>query len=186
MKSIVFGLALLTTVAQADCLMRVKTNISRSSINSRPVDIQRLVTPDPAGQRCVLRYRIHIGNDWETVEGEGVGSTETEACVQAIRPERGNILAEVELDKVKSDSQMVCSDLTEIRVRPVQAGEVIWESEVDLHVLAAERPYFTYKSTQCRMFVERGARDTNMYLYQGVICKQDTGPNSKWLVVDKY
>ena len=81
---------------------------------------------------------------------------------------------------------MVCSDQPEIRVRRVHVGDRIWESETDLHILPAERKYFTYKGTQCRTFIERDARDQNMYLYQGIMCKEDSRPNTKWLVLDKY
>jgi hypothetical protein len=145
-----------------------------------------MVIPDRGGQKCVLRYRVNIRNNWQTVEGVGYGQTEADACAQAVELSRGSVLEEVSTKTVRAETNMVCSDIPEIRVRPVRIGQVIWESEVDLHSHPQEQKYFTYKRTQCRMFVERDAKDANLFTYQGVICKADTNPKSKWLVVDKY
>lgn len=186
MKYLIIPLMFVATVAQAECLTRVKTNISRAAINSRPTDIQKMVIPEGSNQRCVMRYRIHIGTDWQTVEGEGVGRNAAEACVQAIRPEVGSILSDVEYDRVTAETQMVCSDFQDIHVRKVHAGERIWESEAEIHNNPAEQKYFVYKDTQCRYFIERGAKEQNMYLYQGIMCRETKEPTSKWLVVDKY
>lgn len=172
--------------ASADCFIRSSINLTRQSIDAGPTDFQQLATPDPKGFKCSVRYRVHIGNDWQTAEGTAVAPTESEACVRATDVGRGRLLLEAEPSQVRSDTQLVCSDQPEIRVRRVHIGERIWESETDLHTIPAERKYFTYKGTQCRTFVERDAKDQNMYLYQGIMCKEDSRPNTKWLVLDKY
>jgi hypothetical protein len=170
---------------KADCYTRVSTNISQQAINSQPVDIQKLVSPDGTRQKCILKYRLHINNDWQTIEGIGYGPTEADACVQALDQHRGHIMEEAP-SSVHADSQMVCSDLPDIRVHPVRIGDIVWESETDLHTYVPERKYFWYKRTQCRMFVERDSRNQNLMLYQGVVCRLSTTPNSKWRVIDKY
>jgi len=182
----VFALAFVSTVASADCFIRVSTNLTQKTLTHAPVDRQQLVVPDAKGQKCVLRYRVNIDNEWQTAEGEGVGRTEQEACAQAADPSRASILQEVSANRIRSDSQMVCSDLPEIRVRPVRIGERVWQSEVDLHSHPGERKYFVYKRTQCRMFSERGARGGNFFAHQGIICKERDSSESKWIVVAKY
>lgn len=172
--------------SKADCFMRVSTRLTSQPVNSSPTDMQRLVTPDARGQKCVMRYRIHVGNDWRTVEGIGRGPTESVACSQALEPESGAFLEEVAPQRVGADTQMVCSDLPDIRVHPVRIGDVIWESETDLHTYPQERKYFWYKRTQCRMFVERDAKNQNLMLYQGIICRLNANGKSKWQVIDKY
>ena len=172
--------------AKADCFTRSSIHLTQQIVDHGPTDYQRLVTPDPKGSKCVLRYRVHVKDDWETAEGVGYGKNENEACAQAMDLTRGSLLEELVPKKVRADTQMVCSDIPEIRVHPVRIGDLIWESEVDLHSHPQEQKYFTYKRTKCRMFVERDAKNINLFTYQGVICQADKASNSKWYVVDKY
>jgi hypothetical protein len=187
-------LAIILTIAvagycsntRADCYTRSNIRMTRSSIDAGPTDVQKLIVPDSNGSRCVARYRVHINDMWYSAEGSSVAKTESEACARALDVGIGTVLAEVEPNTISSDTQMVCSDLPDIRIRPVHIGEVIWESETDMHRHPQERKYFDYKQTKCRMFTERNAKDRNLYTYQGIICKVDSGPYSKWRVVDKY
>jgi hypothetical protein len=186
MKKLLVVILLLSGVAHSECYMRSSTRITRSQIWEQPTDFQRLVVPDTRGQKCVLRYRVNIRLDWQTVEGVGYGRTEAEACSQAMDLSKGYLLVEATPKTVRADSQMVCSDLPEIRVHPVRIGDVIWQSEVDVHPMPEERPYFWYKRTQCRLFAERDHKEQNLMIYQGVICKMDSDRNGKWRVLDKY
>lgn len=179
-------LCLASNLAIADCYVRSNIKLTRQTINAGPTDVQRLVTPIPKGQRCLMQYRVHIGDEWKTAEGTGEGATEGAACAQALDIGNGSVLAEIEPSQITAKTQMICSDLPDIRVRPVRIGEIVWESETDMHLHPEERKYFTYKSTRCRMFTERGAKDRNLSVYQGIICKMESGPNAKWRVVDKY
>jgi hypothetical protein len=186
MKRLIFLLALISTTSYADCYIRISTRITPQMVNSQPTDMNKIVVPDSRGQKCVVRYRVHVREDWETVEGIGFGSTEGEACAQALDVGRASILKEVSPKRIVADSQLVCSDLPDIRVRPVRIGEVIYQSEVDYHTIPSERKDFWYKRTQCRMFSEKDVKNSNLWLYQGVICRIDSTPNSKWRVIDKY
>ena len=187
-RTVIFLLCLASTSALADCYQRSNIKITQQKINGAPTDIQHMVTPDARGQKCVARYRLHIGNAWTTVEGSAVAKTEQEACDQALDLKRGVALEEVAPATVSADHQMVCSDLPDIRVRPVRKGEIIWESETDLHsnILERRNPYFQLKEATCRKFIERTPKHQNLIIYQGIICKATTAPNSKWVVLDKY
>jgi hypothetical protein len=171
---------------RADCFVRSSIKLTRQTINAGPTDFQKLVAPEGSNQKCMVQYRVHIGDEWHTAEGTGLGPTEGAACARAMDISNGRVLAEVEPSAITSDTQMVCSDLPEIRIRRVRIGEIIWESETDMHRHEQERKYFDYKQTKCRMFTERNAKDRNLYTYQGIICKADTNPMGKWRVVDKY
>jgi hypothetical protein len=160
--------------------------LTRQAVSIPATDIQKLVSPDARGQKCVMRYRVNINDEWQTAEGVGYGKTEAEACTQAADIGQGYLLSEVEPSRVTADTQMVCSDMEDIRIRPVRIGETIWESEVDMHRHPNERKYFDYKQTKCRMFTERNAKDRNLFTYQGVICRISKSAGSKWRVVDKY
>lgn len=185
-RILVLGLCLVSSVAIADCYVRSNIRLTRQAINAGPTDVQRLAVPDALGYKCLMRYRVHIGDEWYTAEGTGVSKNEGDACRQALDIGNGRVLAEVEPSQVSADTQMVCSDVPDIRIRQVRIGEVVWESETDMHRHEQERRYFDYKQTKCRMFTERNAKDRNLYTYQGIICKVDSLPNSKWRVVDKY
>jgi hypothetical protein len=187
-RTLIFALCLASSTAWADCYQRSNIKITHQKINTAPTDIQQMVTPDARGQRCVARYRLHIGNAWTTVEGTAVAKNETEACEQALDIKRGVALEEVAPATVGADHQMVCSDLPDIRVRPVRRGELIWESETDLHSHPLERmyPYFYLKQAKCRKFIERVPKNQNLIIYQGIICQATTAKNSKWVVLDKY
>lgn len=172
--------------SKADCYTRSNIRMTYASIIAGPTDIQRLVVPDAGGQKCVVRYRVNINGDWQTAEGTAVAKTEAEACNQAMDVGRGVLLSEVEPSTIRTDMQMVCSDLPDIRVRPVRIGETIWESETDMHNHPRERGYFWYKRAKCRMFQERNPKDRNLITYQGIVCQATGLPNSKWRVIDKY
>jgi hypothetical protein len=184
--AVIVGLALISSTALADCYTRSSIRMTRHSVDAGPTDIQKLAVPDAAGSKCVVRYRVSIGGNWQTAEGSAVGRTEAEACTRAVDVTQGSVLAEIEPASIRSDMQMVCSDLPEIRVRPVRIGETVWESETDMHSNPQERRYFWYKRTKCRLFQERDPRDRNLIIYQGVVCQADGSSNSKWRVIDKF
>jgi hypothetical protein len=145
-----------------------------------------MVVPDKAGSKCVVNYRVFIENEWRTAEGTASAKTENEACTRAMDIGRGQILAEIEPDRITADMALVCSDIPKIQIRKVRVGETIWESETDWHANPQERKYFVYKRNKCRLFTEKAFRENNMIIYQGIICKQNDTPDSKWQVVDKY
>jgi hypothetical protein len=188
MKKIILICCLsISATVLADCHIRSAIKINRSMVLGQPTDLQQMVTVDQKQRyQCTVRYRLNVKLDWQTLEGTGTGSTETQACAQAIDISRASILQEVSPTTVRANTQMVCTDFPDIRVHPVRIGDIIWESETDIHSVPAERPYFTFKRTRCRMFAERDTKDQNLMIWQGVICKLNSTTNSKWQVIDKY
>jgi hypothetical protein len=186
MKRLALSLLLIAGIAHADCHIRSNISLRNAKVNSSPTDVQRFVITSPRGFKCTAQYRIHIGDNWQTAEGTGEGSTEDSACTQALDVSRGTLLAEAQPQSIRATNQMVCTDFPDIRVRPVKIGEIVWESETDWHSIPAERPYFNYKHTICRMFVERNGRGQDLSIYQGVICRVNASAYSQWQVIDKY
>jgi hypothetical protein len=186
MKKLLLISLLAAGTANAECYMRSNIVLSQQTVNSTAKDTIQLVVPDRAGFLCSVRYRLLVNKDWQTIDGEATGRTEAEACAQAVDIGRGRILEDVEPRMIRADNQMVCSDLPDIRVRPVRIGETIWETETDAHLNPEERGYFKYKNSKCRMFVERNNKNQNLFVYQGIICQITSLPNSKWRVIDKY
>ena len=179
-------LCLTSSMSIADCYVHSDIKLNRQSIIAGPTDIQKFTAPDAQGLKCVVNYRVYIKDTWHTVEGTGIGKNEKEACARSIDIGNGRIMSEIEPGKVSADMQMICNDAPEIRIRPVGVGEIIWESETDLHTVLAERKYFVYKTNKCRWFTEQTARDHNMITYQGIICTSSTLTESKWMVLDKF
>jgi hypothetical protein len=187
MKKIFLLLLMVCGIAHAECYTRVNINLKKQKIDFPQTDIQKIVVPDGNASKCVMQYRININGEWKTAEGVGRGKTENEACAIAIDLSHGYLLSDIAPQTVNTDSQMVCSDLPEIRVHPVKIGDVIWESETDVHPNPEERGYFKYKETNCRFFVERSFVDGgNLWVYTGIMCRLNATKNSKWQIIDKY
>jgi hypothetical protein len=187
MKKLLLLGCLLSLNALSDCHIRSAIKIDRSLIMGQPTDLQQMVTVDQRQRyQCTVRYRLNVKLDWQTLEGTGTGTDQTQACARAIDVSRANILQEVNPTTVRANTQMICTDFPDIRVRPVRIGEVIWESETDIHTIPTERAYFDFKHTRCRMFAERDIKDSTLMVWQGVICRLNSTANSKWQVIDKY
>jgi hypothetical protein len=183
---IAVAVCLATGLANADCYVRSSTTIAKSSLQSAPTDFRKIAVPDAKGNKCIIQYRVYLDNKWATVEGEGTDRDEAVACAKALDSKRAAVLEEPTREMLKSDQQLVCTDLPEIRVRPVRVGEVIWESETDQHPFPKERGYFNLDNAQCRRFSERNTVRGDLKTYQGIICRADLTSNSKWRVIDKY
>lgn len=173
-----------SSVTWADCFHRTQINTT-TRINAGPTDIQRVVTKAYAGYQCATTYRLHMGLEWQTVEGVAQAGTEAEACKLSLELRNGRLLQEVAPTGVRAQSDIVCTEGPTIRVRNVHAGERIWESEADLHWNAKERGYWFYKKARCRKFQERAVKDGNMLVYNGIMCQAAVN-DTKWVVVDKY
>ncbi len=185
MKRLLAGaLIVYSSVTWADCFHRTQINTT-TRVNAGPTDIQRVVTKIGTQYQCVSTYRLHLGLEWQTVEGVARAGTEQEACRQSLDLKNGLLLQEVPPTGVRTSADIVCTDAPTIRVRNVHVGQQIWESEADLHWSQKERGYWTYKKAQCRKFQERAVKDGNMLVYNGIICQAGTN-SQKWLVVDKY
>ena len=95
MKYLALSLLVLAGTVHADCHVRVATKLSSKAVFGQPTDIQRMVVPDAKGYQCVVRYRLNLNLDWQTIEGTAVGKTETQACSEAYTTSKVSILKDI-------------------------------------------------------------------------------------------
>ena len=182
--AIVLALAI-PTLAQADCYVRsAMTGQTRANITNI-TDVQPLVVPINATQnKCFVTYRAQVNNNWITVEGTGIGPKtigDEELCRGAMDQGRAQILSRANGSNMSVETNMVCDDRPEIRVKNVNVGELVRESEVRPHP-NFPRP-FKYRTAQCRWFIEPEARNTDLFQRQGIICQ---AAGNEWRVIDKW
>ena len=178
-------LAVFATTVQADCFVRsAVTNQTTMSV-SAIADVQPLVVPISATQnKCFVTFRAQVNGEWITAESERVGPrsmSETDLCAGALDSGRMQILSRAGGGKLAVEQNMVCTDQPEIKVRVVKRGELVRESEVRPHPNFLKP--FTYRTAQCRWFIEPEPRVGDLLQRQGIIC-QVNGP--EWQVVDKW
>ena len=148
-------------------------------------DIKRTVVPMPDNQnKCVVTFRAQINNEWMTVEGENIGSANEsldQLCSSAMSTGRSQILNKIGGNKVNVEQDMVCTDRPIPKVRKVEVGDHVMESELQPHPNFPNQ--FKYRSANCRWFIETEGRVGDLIQRQGVACRiQDTD----WQVVDKW
>ena len=176
--------ALAVSTAQADCYNRTAITAQTRSEVSRVTDVRQQILPDPAGFACRVTFRALIGQDWHTGEGSATGFTgddPAQICAQAQTVGRSFLLAKIGTTTVNQDSDVVCTDQPLPEVRPVKIGQIIGESEVQIHT-KYPKP-FSYQGTQCRWYMEYGTRSQDITPWQGVICRVQ---GDRWKVVDKF
>lgn len=178
-------LALVATQAQADCYVRSamsgKGQISITDIS----DVQNLVVPISFTQnKCFATYRAQVNGEWQSLEGTSVGPksmTEQELCQGALDSSRALILSRAAGKNMTVQTDMVCDERPAIQVRNVKMGELVRVSEVRPHP-NFPRP-FTYRTAQCRWFIEPEPRVGDLLQRQGIICQSH---GDQWRVIDKW
>lgn len=179
-------LALCATTAYGDCYVRsAMTNQTSMSITA-VADIEPLVVPISFTQnKCIVTFRAQVNGEWITAEGEKVGpktQSDQELCASAVDSGRMQVLSRAGGGKLAVEQNMVCNDQPEIKVRVVKRGEMVRESEVRPHP-HFPKP-FTYRTAQCRWFIEPEVRPGRDLLQrQGIICQVN---GNTWQVVDKW
>ena len=177
---------IMATTAQADCYVRsAVTNQTAMSITS-VADIEPMVVPVSAThQKCIVNFRAQVNGQWITAEGEKVGPktmSEQDLCNSAVNQGRIQILSRADGGKMAVEQNMVCTDQPEIRVKSVQRGELVRESEVRPHP-NFPKP-FVYRTAQCRWFIEPEVHPGRDLLQrQGIICQTN---GNEWRVIDKW
>lgn len=186
MRKTLLILALLPHLAFAECYTRSSASVSARDVTSPPTDIERLVTPYRDQIQCNVKFRIAINGVWETAEGHAIGRKEDEdaVCKHAVNLESSYLLLAVGQKKLQAEQQMVCYDMPEYHVHPVNVGDLVHESEVAQHPTV--KKYYIYQKSQCRYYAERNLVNGNLALYQGVMCQIDQGPSPRWQILDKW
>lgn len=179
-------LLLVATSAYSECYMRsAVTNQTTMSITA-VADVESLVVPISATQnKCIATFRAQVNGDWITAEGERVGLktiSEQDLCAGAVDSGRIQMLSRANGGNMAIEQNMVCNDQLEIKVRTVKRGEMVRESEVRPHP-NFPRP-FTYRTAQCRWFIEPEVHPGRDLLQrQGIICQVN---GNEWQVIDKW
>ena len=178
-------LAMMATTAQADCYVR-SAMTGRGQISITDVsDVQNLVVPISFTQnKCFATYRARINGEWQSLEGTRVGSkslSEEELCRGALDSSRAQILSRASGTNMSVETNMMCDERPNIQVRNVKMGELVRVSEVRPHP-NFPRP-FTYRTAQCRWFIEPEPRVGDLLQRQGIICQSH---GDQWRVIDKW
>ena len=82
---------------------------------------------------------------------------------------------------LNSNEVEVCTDDTSTVHDVVYIGDIIKETDVRAH---PSRPPFYLNNVPCKWFTEQTVKPTDMYVWTGVICKNNG--TDKWTVIDKY
>lgn len=171
--------------AQADCYVRSAMHTKGTMSITRVADVQTLVVPISNTQhKCIVQYRGLVGSEWKTFEGEYTDRrtvTEADLCKGAMDAGRAQMLSRADPKNLSVETNVVCDDRPEIRVKNVRVGDLVRESEVRPHPNFPKS--FIYRGAQCRWFIEPLHRNQDLLQYQGIIC-QNSGP--EWRVVDKW
>ena len=174
--------------AYSECIMRT-TSLTRVVGKVDDVaDIRPLLSPSFNNERrCAISARVLYRGSWHTVYSDYTGPVsvgDRDLCSNAVELGVRQFLASKEAKLLHSDQQMVCSDEPEIKVRPVQKGELVRISEVAPH---PEKPDpFAVKGVECRWFIEPAGSGATYYRWQGVVCRTGRRDSGEWTVVDKF
>jgi len=173
-------------VAQGECYVRSAVTNQTAIAIEAIADVDPFVIPiSPTQNKCIVNFRAQVNGRWITAEGERIGPRsmpEKELCDGAIDSGRIQILSRANGGRLTVEQNMVCTDQPEIKVRSVRRGELIHESEVRPHP-NFPRP-FTYRTSQCRWFIEPEVHPgSDLLQRQGIICQVN---GNQWQVVDKW
>ena len=179
-------LALSVGQARAECFAR------SASVSDMPLKIQRVaeyqknVTPNSMnGLTCRVNFRAQINGQWYTAEGESTGKMDDNLdglCANAEQLGRARILQDVGGANISVNTDMVCTDQDISKVRTVQVGEIVRQSEVAPN--PQKMASFQYMGTECRWFLETMPLGVGgMAQNQGIICRIR---DEQWVVRDKW
>jgi len=184
-KPIIVLTMTVSATAQAECYVRsAMTNQTAVQITN-VTDVTPWVVPiSPTQNKCIVNFRAQVNGEWITVEGENVGpKTVSEAllCKGAMDQGRTQILSRANGKTLSLEQNMVCTDQTLPKIRRVEIGDRLQESEVLPHPNFPKR--FIYHNATCRWFAEQDIRNGDLRHKQGIICRSH---ENEWQVVDKW
>lgn len=184
-KPIIVLTMTVSATAQAECYVRsAMTNQTAVQITN-VTDVRPWVVPiSPTQNKCIVNFRAQVNGEWITVEGENVGpKTVSEAllCKGAMDQGRTQILSRANGKTLSLEQNMVCTDQELPKIRRVEIGDRLQESEVLPHPNFPKR--FVYHNATCRWFAEQDVRNGDLRHKQGIICRSH---ENEWQVVDKW
>jgi hypothetical protein len=184
-KPIIAVAVAVSVTAQAKCYIR-SAMTSQTAIQITAVaDVTPWIVPvSPTQNKCIVNFRAQVNGEWITVEGENVGPktlSESLLCKGAMDQGRTQILSRASGKSVSLEQNMVCTDQDLPKIRQVEIGDRVLESEVLPHP-NFPKP-FVYHNATCRWFAEQEIRNGDLRHKQGIICRSY---ENEWQVVDKW
>ena len=133
LKLFVLLLAAFNSNAVAECYMQSSVVGQAKGSIEQVADIKHWTVPFTNNQRkCMVTFRGYAKHSWWNGVGEHVFSsavTEDSACKVALERGKAQMIETVFGQVVLSEGQMICSDLPEIKVKPVSVGDVVQLSQ---------------------------------------------------------
>jgi hypothetical protein len=172
--------------AQAQCVLQERTVSRQDRTIQERSDIRRHVVPDPqGGRKCVVDFRVRIGDQWHQAQGEyqwDGARPHGEACAAAVALAERDVQARVNSRATVSENVLVCNDDPDReRLTQQNPGTVAQLSQYRPHP-DYPKPFY-HNGTQCRWFLETGYQNRDVRAYSGVICQLQ---DQKWIVVDRF
>jgi len=184
-KPIIFLAVAISANAQADCYVRSAMTSQTAVSITNVADVQPLVVPISATEnKCIVNFRAQVNGQWITAEGESVGPktlSEAMLCKGAMDKGRTQILSRADGKNLSVEQNMVCTDQPIPKIKKVEIGDRLQESEVLPHPNFPKR--FAYHSKTCRWFAEPEVKSGDIRHRQGIICQLY---GNEWQVVDKW
>ena len=186
MKRLLALVLIPATVLAGECVLQDRT-VSRNAVT---IAERSKITPEVVpsvnnGKKCMVSFRVRIGNNWHSAHGEyewpGDRPRE-EACAVAVSRAEDSVRERVGQTQTVSEMTMVCSDRPDLdALRSTNPGTV-----AELHQFRPHPDFpkeFWHNGAPCRYFLDTAYVSRDIRTFQGVICRLQ---DSKWVVVDKW
>lgn len=176
-----------TTTAWADaCRMQERTVTQyRVIIQERSAISRDVVSMPGGGRKCMVNFRVRIGNSWHTAHGEHIwdgNQSSNEACAQAVIRAEDSVRERVGRGSSLTERVLICDDRPDLQeLRESVVGTTGRNHQFRPHPDYAQR--FWHRGAECRWFVEPTLTDRGLYNFQGIICELG---RDQWVVVDKF
>jgi hypothetical protein len=174
------------TVLASECVLQDRT-VSRSTVTiAERSKIKPEVVPSVNnGKRCLVTFRVRIGNEWHSAFGEHEWAGDRpreEACTVAVKRAEDEVRERVGKLQTVNEKTMICTDRPDLdALRSTNPGTI-----AELHQFRPHPDFpreFWHNGAPCRYFLDSAYVRQDVRTFQGVICRiQD----SKWVVVDKW
>lgn len=178
---------LVSTAVWADaCRMQERTVTQHRVIIQERSTVSRDVVPMPGGGRkCMVTFRVRIGNAWHTAHGEHVwdgNQGSNEACAQAVIQAENSVRERVGRGSSLTERVLICDDRPDLKeLRESVVGTTGRNHQFRPHPDYPQR--FWHRGAECRWFLEPTLTNRGLYNFQGIICELG---RDQWVVVDKF
>lgn len=188
MKRALTMLMVIPVMAQAadNCVLQDRV-VSRAQVT---IDERTPIRKDVVAyfnnqKKCVVDFRVRIGNQWHSAFGEYVwpgDRPEHEACAMAVTRADDEVRERVGRSQSVSEKILVCKDEPKLNTLPkTMIGTVGDIGQFRPHPEYPNR--FYHNGTQCKWFLDTNFTGRDVRTFQGIICQIDT---DRWVVVDKF